>query len=108
MARNIMERLPKSLHASVRRVLRQAWELDDAAKAARLLRNLAQRLERDWSGVAGAILQGIDEIPTITRLGLPTNLRLSLTRTYIIENTMSTVRAVYRNPRVCRPLSLVI
>ena len=27
-ARNIMERLPKSLHASVRRVLRQAWELD--------------------------------------------------------------------------------
>jgi putative transposase len=26
-ARNIMERLPKSLHASVRRVLRQAWEL---------------------------------------------------------------------------------
>ena len=36
-ARNIMERLPKSLHASVRRVLRQAWELDDADKAERLL-----------------------------------------------------------------------
>ena len=32
-ARNIMERLPKSLHASVRKVLRQAWELSDAAKA---------------------------------------------------------------------------
>jgi putative transposase len=61
-ARNIMERLPKSLHASVRCVLRQAWELDDAAKAERLLRNLAQRLEREWSGVAGSILEGIDEI----------------------------------------------
>src|ERR1700694_1460616 len=48
-ARNIMERLPKSLHASVRRVLRQAWELDDADKAEKLIRNLAQRLERDWS-----------------------------------------------------------
>src|SRR4030088_908619 len=44
-ARNIMERLPKSLHASIRRALRQAWELDDAAKAERLIRNLAQRLE---------------------------------------------------------------
>ena len=33
-ARNIMERLSPALHASVRRVLRQAWELDDAAKAA--------------------------------------------------------------------------
>src|ERR1700750_662858 len=27
-ARNVTERLPKSLHASVRRALRQAWELD--------------------------------------------------------------------------------
>jgi putative transposase len=69
-ARNIMERLPKSLHASVRRVLRQAWELDDADKAERLIRNLAQRLERDRSGVSGSILEGIDEILTVTRLGL--------------------------------------
>ena len=41
-ARNILERLPKSLHASVRRVLRQAWELDDADKAEKLIRNLAR------------------------------------------------------------------
>src|SRR5258708_18866712 len=67
-ARNIQERLPKSLHASVRRVLRQAWELDDADKAEKLLRNLARRLERDWAGVAGSILEGIDEILTVTRL----------------------------------------
>jgi hypothetical protein len=67
-----MERLPKSLHASVRRVLRQAWELDD--KAEKLIRNLAQRLERDWSGVSGSILEGIEEILTVTRLGLPKEL----------------------------------
>ncbi len=41
-ARNIMERLSPALHASVRRALRQAWELDDAAKAEKLIRNLAQ------------------------------------------------------------------
>src|SRR5271170_4051780 len=90
-ARNIMERLPKSLHASVRRVLRQAWELDDASKAEKLLRNLAQRLERDWSGVAGSILEGIDEILTVTRLGLPKELRRSLACTNMIENVMGTV-----------------
>ena len=33
-ARNVIERLPKPLHASVRRALRQAWELDDAKKGA--------------------------------------------------------------------------
>src|SRR5262249_57334376 len=42
-ARNVTERLPKPLHASVRRALRQAWELDDADKAERLLRNLRPR-----------------------------------------------------------------
>lgn len=46
-ARNVIERLPKPLHASVRRTLRQAWELDDAEKAEWLLRNLARRLEQD-------------------------------------------------------------
>jgi integrase/recombinase XerD len=34
--------------------------------------------ERDWSGVARSILEGIDEILTVTRLGLPKELRRSL------------------------------
>jgi putative transposase len=96
-ARNIMERLSPALHASVRRVLRQAWELDDAAKAEKLIRNLAQRLERDAPGVSKSILEGLDEILTVTRLGLPAELRRSLACTNIIENMMGTVRRVTRN-----------
>ena len=107
-ARNIMERLPKSLHASVRRVLRQAWELDDADKAERLIRNLAQRLERDWSGVSGSILEGIDEILTVTRLGLPKELRRSLACTNIIENVMGTVRRVCRNVKRWRSAAMAM
>src|SRR6476659_10302074 len=37
-ARNIVERLPKHLHVSVRKALRQAWELNDAEKAEQLIR----------------------------------------------------------------------
>jgi putative transposase len=96
-ARNIMERLPKSLHASVRRALRQAWELNDAAKAERLIRNLAQRLEREAPGVSGSLLEGLDEILTVTRLGLPAELRRSLACTNIIENMMGTIRRVSHN-----------
>ena len=107
-ARNIMERLPKSLHASVRRVLRQAWELDDADKAEKLLRNLAQRLDRDWSGVSGSILEGIDEILTVTRLRLPKELRRSLACTNIIENVMGTVRRVCRNVKRWRSASMAM
>jgi putative transposase len=107
-ARNIMERLPKTLHASVRRVLRQAWELDDADKAEKLLRNLAHRLERDWSGVASSILEGIDEILTVSRLGLPKELRRSLACTNIIENVMGTVRRVCRNVKRWRSASMAM
>ena len=64
-ARNIMDRLPKELHASTRRVLRQAWEFDDAQKAEKLIRNLARRLEQDRPGVAASILEGLDEILTV-------------------------------------------
>src|SRR6266487_2911659 len=85
-ARNVIERLPKPLHASVRRVLRQAWELDDADKAERLLRNLARRLDQEAPGVAASILEGLDEMLTVNRLGLPVKLRRSLACTNSIEN----------------------
>ena len=62
----MIERLPKPLHASVRKTLRQAWELDDADKAERLLRNLARRLEGEARGVATSILEGLDEMLTAT------------------------------------------
>ena len=106
--RNILERLPKSMHASVRSVLRQAWEIDDAAKAEKLLRNLARRLERDWQGVAASILEGLDEMLTVTRLGLPRELRRSLACTNIIENVMGTVRRVCRNVKYWRSPSMAM
>ena len=95
--RNITDRLDESLHAGVRKVLRQAWQQDDAAKAERLLRNLARRLEHDAPGVSGSILEGLDEILTVIRLGLPPQLRRSLACTNAIENAIGTVRTVQRN-----------
>ena len=44
------------------------WELDDAEKAEKLIRNLARRLERDAPGVSASILEGLDEILTVSRL----------------------------------------
>jgi putative transposase len=107
-ARNIVERLPPALHASLRRVLRQAWELDDADKADKLIRNLAQRLEREAPGVSKSILEGLDEILTVSRLGLPAQLRRSLACTNIIENMMGTVRQVSRNVKRWQSASMAL
>jgi putative transposase len=107
-ARNIMGRLTPALHASVRRVLRQAWEMDDAEQAEKLIRNLARRLERDAPGVSQTLLEGLDEILTVIRLGLPTELRRSLACTNIIENMMGTVRRVSRNVKRWRSASMAL
>ena len=107
-ARNILERLPKPLHASVRKALRQAWELDDADKAERMIRNLARRLEQQAPGVAASILEGLDEILTVIRLGLPAELRRALACTNIIENMMGTVRRVCRNVKRWQDASMAL
>ena len=107
-ARNVVERLPKPLHASVRKTLRQAWELDDADKAERLLRNLARRLEPEARGVAASILEGLDEMLTVNRLGLPAQLRRSLACTNSIENMMGTVRRVCRNVKRWRNADMAL
>ena len=68
--------------------------MDDADNAEKLLRNLARRLEREAPGVSASLLEGIDEILTVTRLRLPTELRRSLACTNIIENMNGTIRRI--------------
>ena len=67
-ARNIMGRLAPALHASVRRVLRQAWEMEDAEQAEKLIRNLAR-----WGAAAlviePAIAPTCNALVRIRRLG---------------------------------------
>ena len=106
--RNIIERLPLHLHASVKKALRQAWDQDDADKAERLLRNLARRLEHEEPGVSGSILEGLDEILTVIRLGLPHELRRSLACTNIVENALGTVRQVTRNVKRWRHAEMAL
>jgi putative transposase len=107
-ARNVADRLPKALQAPVRRALRQAWELDDAAKAERLLRNLARTLEPRAPGAAASILEGLGEILTVVRLGLPRELRRSLACTNIVENIMGSVRRVCRNVKRWRDAGMAL
>jgi transposase-like protein len=106
--RNIIERLDVCWHASVKKALRQAWDQDDAETAERLLKNLARRLEQKEPGVSGTILEGLDEILTVIRLGLPAELRRSLACTNSIENALGTVRLVTRNVKRWRNAEMAL
>jgi putative transposase len=104
----VIERLPKLLHASVRWSLRQAWGLDDPQNAEQHLCNLARRLEQDAPNVAASILEGLNEILTVNRLGPPLKLRRSLACTNCIENMMGTVRRVCRNVKRWRNTAMTL
>ena len=77
-------------------------------KAKRLIENLGRRLDRDEPGVAASILEGIDQIVTVTKLALPMELRRSLACTTITENMNGTVRRVCHNVKRWRDASMAL
>ena len=106
--RNIIERLDPSLHAGVKKVLRQAWDSPTAEQAERVLKNLARRLDHDAPGVSASIHEGLDEMLTVIRLGLPDQLRRSLGCTNAIESLMAVLRQVCRNVKRWRDARMAL
>jgi transposase-like protein len=106
--RNIIERLEPSLHAGVKKGLRQAWDSPTAEQAERVLRNLARRLDHDASGVSASIHDGLDDMLTVIRLGLPDLLRRSLGCTNAIESLMAVLRQVCRNVKPWRDARMAL
>src|SRR5262249_11572681 len=68
----------------------------------------ARRLDQEAPGVAASILEGLDEMLTVNRLGLPVTLRRSLACTNSIENMMGTVRRVCRNVKRWRNAAMAL
>ena len=82
--------------------------MDEVLEAERLIRDLAKRMPREAPGVSGSILEGLDEILTVTRLRLPPELRRSLACTNAIENMQGTIRRVTRNVKRWRDASMAL
>lgn len=89
--RNVVGHLPKDQHAQVKAAMRAAWKLK-ADEGADKLEQLARWLERDQPSAAGSLREGLSEMFTINRLGLPPRLKKCLASTNVIDSTHSGVR----------------
>ena len=89
--RNVVGHLPNAQHDQARATLRAAWKLE-AKAGMRKLDQYASWLQRDWPDAAASVREGLDEIFTVNRLGLPASLRTCLTTTNIIDSTHSGIR----------------
>lgn len=97
--RNVTERLPKELAAQVKSVMRAAYKLPENEGKAKL-RQQASWLQTEHPDAAASLLEGLEEIFTVNRLGVTPQLMRSLATTNLIENPNGAVRRVSR--RVCR------
>lgn len=89
--RNITGHLPKDQHAQVKAAFRAAMKLE-AKEGEQKLEQLALWLERAHPSAAGSLREGLSELFTINRMGLPPRLRKCLGTTNLIDSTHSGVR----------------
>ena len=100
--RNVTERLPKTKADQTRWVMVQAFKGDAQAGVVKL-KSHAKHLKAQHPDAAASLLEGLEELFTINRLGVTGELARCLATTNIIESPNSQVRRVsgrvtnYRN-----------
>lgn len=92
--RNVTDYLPVARRKALDRRLAGIFANADAQAGLRDARRLAAKLRRDHPDAAGSLLEGLEEMFTVARLGVTGALRRSLTNTNCIESMISTVRVV--------------
>jgi putative transposase len=95
--RNVIEHLPKELHASVGRAMREAWDGADAALAKKRLQRLASALQAKHPGAASSLREGLDETLTAQTLSITGALYRTLRTTNPIENLNGSIAHYTRN-----------
>ncbi len=93
--RNVLGHLPETQHDQAKATFKAALKLD-AKEGTAKLEQYATWLEREWPSAAGSLREGLDELFTLNRLGLPSELRRCLGTTNLIDNGHSAVRARVR------------
>jgi transposase-like protein len=96
---NVTSYLPKELREQVKVVMRAAFRLPAKEGMAKLEKQ-AQWLEREYPSAAASLREGLEEMFTVSSLGIPSSLSRCLVTTNLIESPYSGVRL--RTRRVCR------
>jgi putative transposase len=89
--RNIVGHLPKDQHDQARATLKAAFKLE-ADEGMAKIEQYASWLDREWPAAAASLREGLCELFTINRLGLPSPLRRCLGTTNLIDNSHSALR----------------
>ena len=90
--RNVADKLPDDLAATVTKKMRAAYHAPSAIIAEAQLEALARELEHTHPGAAGSLREGLSETLTVLRLGVSPTLARTLRSTNSIESMISICR----------------
>ena len=105
--RNVTERLPKTRAAQTRWVMAQALK-GDAEVGIQKLKAHAKHLKAQHPDAAASLLEGLEELFTINRLGVTGELARCLATTNVIESPNSVVRRVGRRVTNYRDVNMAM
>lgn len=97
--RNVEGYLPREMGEYARATMKAAWKLS-ADEGKMRIKTFAESIARQYPDAASSALEGLDEMFTVNRLGLPKELCRTLTSTNIIESSVGGVKT--RTGRVKR------
>ncbi len=105
--RNVLGYLPEHLRDQVGAAMKAAYRLDADAGIAQLEKQ-AQWLDTQHPDAAASLREGLAEMFTVNRLGLPASLRRCLCTTNVIESPNGTVRQKIGRVRRWRDGAMVL
>ena len=95
--RNVGDKLPKTMEATVAKKMRVAYHEPDALAAEAALEHLARGLDGSHPGAAASLREGLAETLTVARLGVPPTLARTLRSTNAVESMIEICRDHSRN-----------
>jgi len=104
---NVLSYLPEEERERTRWMLNAAWKCD-AQKGIAKLNQHARWLEKSYPSASASLLEGLEEMFTVQRLGLSSSLRRCLSSTNLIENPHSGMRQRTRNVKRWRDGKMVL
>jgi putative transposase len=106
--RNVTDKLPDALGATVAKKMRVAYHDPNALAAQATLEELARQLAKSHPGAAASLREGLAETLTVTRLGVPPTLARTLRSTNPIESMIEISRDHSTNVKRWRDGQMVL
>jgi len=106
--KNVADYLPKEKRETITRAMSEAYNAEKYDVAKMLLKNLMNKLEKDYPQAARSLEEGLEETLTLHKLKAHMEIRKSLGTTNPIESLNSGIKNITRRVKRWRNSSMVI